>query len=581
MNYLTSLETAEKLGITKRMVNLLCQRGELPGAKKKGNRWIIPEETVRSKVGNGKCNCPKSGKSFNTTGICFPQEHYMVSLGLRLQKVKELVDAGKYFSINRARQFGKTTTLRQLAKYLAADYLVISMDFQMQMSNASFQSEEVFAQDFLRAFGDVLNRQDKDFAQTEAVKEILQLPVVSVPFTLTELFRRLTHLCGISKRKLVLMIDEVDSATNNQVFLDFLAQFRGYYLNRDTMAIFQSVILVGVYDIKNLKRKLRPEEEHKDNSPWNIAADFNVEMAFSADEIAEMLEEYEEDQHTGMATGKMAQEIYEYTAGYPYLVSRICQKLDTELGRKWDEQGLLEAVRLLVKEQNTLFDDMAKKLKDYPSLRDMIYAILFNGRIFPYHLGAEQIAIGSMFGFLKEVDGHVAVANRIFEIWFYNLFIAEEALSSKTYSAGEYIRDQFVEGGKLNMKLILEKFVEHFTEVYGDNSQEFVEENGRRLFLLYMKPVINGTGNYYIEARTRSMGRTDLILDYRGTRYVVEMKIWHGEEYNKRGEEQLLGYLEDYRLDCGYLLSFNFNKNKMPGVREIYLQNKTLVEAVV
>ena len=27
-----------------------------------------------------------------------------------------------------------------------------------------------------------------------------------------------------------------------------------------------------VYDVKNLKRKIRPESENKVNSPWNIAA---------------------------------------------------------------------------------------------------------------------------------------------------------------------------------------------------------------------------------------------------------------------------------------------------------------------
>ena len=46
---------------------------------------------------------------------------------------------------------------------------------------------------------------------------------------------------------------------------------------------FQSVILAGVTDIKNLKRRLQPNEEHKFNSPWNIAADFNVDMSLSAD----------------------------------------------------------------------------------------------------------------------------------------------------------------------------------------------------------------------------------------------------------------------------------------------------------
>ena len=75
------------------------------------------------------------------------------------------------------------------------------------------------------------------------------------------------------------MIDEVDSAANNQVFIDFLAQLRAQYLDREFYPGFQSVILAGVYDIKNLKRKLRPEEGHRYNSPWNIAVDFNIEFS--------------------------------------------------------------------------------------------------------------------------------------------------------------------------------------------------------------------------------------------------------------------------------------------------------------
>ena len=35
------------------------------------------------------------------------------------------------------------------------------------------------------------------------------------------------------------------------------------------------------------------------NSPWNIAADFDVDMSFSAEQIAAMLWEYETDHHTG------------------------------------------------------------------------------------------------------------------------------------------------------------------------------------------------------------------------------------------------------------------------------------------
>lgn len=72
-----------------------------------------------------------------------------------------------------------------------------------------------------------------------------------------------------------------------------------------------------------------------------------------------------------------------------------------------------------------------------------------------------------------------------------------------------------------------------------------------------------------------------MIVDYLGEQFIVELKIWHGNEYNERGEEQLAGYLDYYHKEKGYMLSFNFNKNKNIGVHEIKAGNKTIVEAVV
>ncbi len=77
------------------------------------------------------------------------------------------------------------------------------------------------------------------------------------------------------------------------------------------------------------------------------------------------------------------------------------------------------------------------------------------------------------------------------------------------------------------------------------------------------------------------MRRTDIIVDYKCKRYIIELKIWHGDEYNRRGEEQLAGYLDYYKQDKGWLLSFNFNKNKTVGVKTIDCCGKTIVEAVV
>ncbi len=50
-------------------------------------------------------------RTFNTDGYCDPGLHYMVDLSGRLEEIKSMIDAEKYFVINRARQYGKTTIL--------------------------------------------------------------------------------------------------------------------------------------------------------------------------------------------------------------------------------------------------------------------------------------------------------------------------------------------------------------------------------------------------------------------------------------------------------------------------------------
>lgn len=57
-------------------------------------------------------------KIFNVNGDCKPNLHYMVNISERLRQIKNMVDEGQYFTINRARQYGKTTTLRALEEFL-------------------------------------------------------------------------------------------------------------------------------------------------------------------------------------------------------------------------------------------------------------------------------------------------------------------------------------------------------------------------------------------------------------------------------------------------------------------------------
>ncbi len=529
---------------------------------------------------------------FNTTAVCRPNQHYMVDISDKLWQIKEMVDAGQYFTINRARQYGKTTTLRALKQYLQEEYMVVSLDFQKLGAN-SFENENMFSITFARFFLNKLEREEiggleEMKARMGEMRDCLRTERDS--FLLFDLFLLLSGICEASDKPVVLLIDEVDTASNNQVFLDFLAQLRGYYIDRDEVPTFQSVILAGVYDIKSLKAKIRSEDAHKTNSPWNIAADFNLDMSLPEAGIAGMLEDYERDYHTGMDVKEISGLIYDYTSGYPFLVSRICKLVDEKIAGSqafpekkaaWTKDGFLAAIQLLLKEKNTLFESLTNKLADYPELKNMIYALLFGGKTVPYTPLDPSIQIAEMFGFVKQDGSNTAIANRIFETILYNQFLSEELINNKMYDAGLKEKNQFIEYGRLNMELVLEKFVRHFDDLYGDRDLNFYEEDGRRYFLLYLRPIINGNGNYYIEAETRNRERTDVIIDYGGEQIIVELKVWHGEAYNTRGEKQLLDYLSYYHLDKGYMVSFNFNKKKRIGVKEIKIGNKILVEAVV
>lgn len=526
---------------------------------------------------------------FNTEGQCEPDIHYMVRIDDRLKQIREAyVDEGKYFVINRGRQYGKTTTLFALEEYLKPDYLVVRLDFQ-ELSSAEFKDEFIFARAFAEIYVEELVNSDVENPETltEPLDSLLR---GTEAFTLRRLFVQLSKMCSDAPRPVVMMIDEVDSAGNNQVFIDFLALLRRYYLDRRRKPIFHSVILAGVYDIKNLKKRLRPEEDHQYNSPWNISAEFDVRMDFTAGQIQSMLWEYECDNQTGMDVETAAREIYDYTAGYPYLVSAICKLLDEKLPHMeefadkeniWTRAGIAEAVKILLNAREPLFDSMTRQLDIYRNLRMVIREMLYQGKRIPFSPDEESINLGIMFGFLNVKKGQVILANRIFEMRLLNMFITEEAVKSEAFQKGECDRNQFVKNKKLDMELVLTKFVAYFNEICSDKDVKFVENFGRKIFLLYLKPIINGTGNYYMEAQTRDAKRTDVIVDYLGEQFIVELKIWHGSEYNERGEQQLAEYLDYYHKDKGYMLSFNFNKNKEAGLKKIKIGNKVIVEAVV
>ena len=304
-------------------------------------------------------------------------QHYMVPIDRQVNEAARMVEDNLYFCINRGRQYGKTTTLAFLKQKLEVKgYVVFSISFE-GLPDSAYESLETLIYASLEKM--VFSMQLNTIANfsNESAQLLLDLQNRNKKYTdVQDFVATIAAIC--SKERLVLLIDEVDQAGNYPSFVKFLGVLREMYLRRDEIPTFYSVILAGVYDIKNLKLKMRPEDQHQYNSPWNIAAPFDTDMSLHADGIAVMLSEYKEDHQLDFDVKDIAQVIYDYTSGYPFLVSRICLIMD-ENKLPWNRNGVLNAVNSLLKEGNTLFDDMAKILNQFPKMSQILHAILYQG----------------------------------------------------------------------------------------------------------------------------------------------------------------------------------------------------------
>ncbi len=516
---------------------------------------------------------------FNTECACNPDRDYMVDITEKFLKTRRLIDNAKYFCINRARQFGKTTMLSTINKNLREDYLVVSISFE-DILNEIWQDTCKFCQVFCSKISFAMMMLDKannDYIDywEKASEEMLDFEILST---------KIQKFCLRSSQKIVLLIDEVDNASNNDLFVKFLGILRNLYNQRiqtsNYKLTFYSVILVGVYDIRHLKLKIRPDEESQNNSPWNVAAEYNVDLSFVPSDIANMLSAYEADHHTGMDIESISNDIYKYTSGYPVLVSAVCKYID-ENELEWTADSVQKSVKMIITNDDfSLTKNLIKYIEDYNDLKTLLKAMLLDDFTFDYEAKNPPARIAKMFAIIsKDQYGKAKIHNIIFQQVLYNYFINEEIFAKLKK---EPIKSQFIQNGTLNMENIIRRFSDLMHEEYRDRDQKFIEQQGRLLFLCFLKPIINGTGFYYVEPQTRENARMDLVVTYNHKEYIIELKIWHGTKYEPDGKIQLAEYLETRGADEGYLVTFSFLKNKTEEEPEWKEQDgKRIFEAVI
>lgn len=494
-------------------------------------------------------------KEFNVTGACFPHEHYMADTSAKFKAITRLVEQGKYFTINRPRQYGKTTMLFALANALkqTGEYVVFRTSFE-GVGDDAFLKEQSFCTLFL----DLLLSEAETWGHTELATLLSE--AMSDTVSLRQLSKKITELAIKADKKLVLLIDEVDKSSNNQLFISFLGMLRDKYLLRQQSPTFHSVVLTGVHDVKSLKLKLRPDEEKKFNSPWNIAADFKVDMNLQPTEIVPMLEEYTVDRGVRVDTLAVADRLFYYTSGYPFLVSKICKIFDEELlaekaEKTWTTHDVDVAARQLVKETNTNFDELSKNLDNNPDLYRLTQSIAIDSEQYPFNPNNPTAQLGILYGIFANRNG-LAIHNRIYQEVITNKMMFLMQFENRTLLQ-RYDTAFGLPGNRLDIQKVLLKFQELMRYEHHKENGKLLEREARLVFLAFLSPILNSHGYALKEPQTSEEKRLDVLVTYYQHRYVIELKLWYGQTAHEAGLNQLADYLDRLGLDEGFLLIFD------------------------
>ena len=487
---------------------------------------------------------------FNTSGSCMPSEHYMLPPERRLGRVMELIEQGRYFTLHAGRQTGKTTSARWLVNhYREIGKLAVAW---VDLEIAREQSDPG------KAFRTIFNMLDRwvslqvpQFTPNPARGEWLDDPASAV-------LRYLTDLAERSAKPIVLLFDEADGLVG-EAMVSFLTQLRSGYLGRDRSAFPHSIALVGMRQVRDYV--LATEDRQavswlETTSPFNITAESQTLVPFSCVEIEELLL-----QHT-TATGQRfeaeaAAQVCELSQGHPWLVNALADQAVRNVRDRAipiTRAHVESAKDTLILERRTHIDSLMARLNE-PRIRRVIEPMLMGDRTgqdvlnddFAYVLGLGLLTIRS---------GRYEIANPIYrEVIPRALGFDQQA--QLMVEPAWYVKPD----GSLSVASLLAAFQEFWREDGHLAAEGFTyREAGPHLMLMsFLQRVVNGGGRI---SREYGLGRgaLDLLIEWKGERHVVEVKLRRGPATDEKAVRQLQKYLDGLDLTEGWLVLFDLRK---------------------
>jgi len=493
----------------------------------------------------------KPKRVFEKSGVVVPEMSFYVPLenvvNSDKQDIQTMIDKGRYFSIFAPRQSGKTTFFKETCRELHNNptYVAIILSFQNYQDLDKTQFYALIERYLYSQLKSRLKEVGCD--KSETVNRFLDSHHLTEHISFRLLFEELNQL--IQFKKIVIFIDEFDGIPLNQL-KNFLTSLRELYQNYKGVKqkALYSFDLVGIRNITKLVVG--------GVSPFNIAD--QVELPpFSLKNVQDLYAQYTEETNQPF-TDEAVKTVYEETRGQPWLVNRLGTILTVNVKpgtvESIDRKDVEKAIQILLKERNDHFDNLYEKAVLY---KETFIEIVFDN--VEYNPDDQDHTWLEQYGLVKNKEDHAVVANNIYKARYIKTFF-KEVKAYEDLSLQEYL----VPGNRLDMKRILLNFERYVTQIgvkaFYTHEKPY-EKTGQFLLTAWLYQFVKGEqGDLRYEVLS-GLGRLDIMLIYKGRKYIIETKVNRHDDVRwiiEEGVLQLSGkYLATEGTTEGYLVVFD------------------------
>ena len=493
-------------------------------------------------------------RKFNTTGPCFPDEHYMLPALDRLPGIRELVADGNYFVVHAPRQTGKTTALKALVREIneKGDMLAVYCTLETLQNRSDPEKTNIAIRDLIAD-----NVEMSPFYAPVANAPDLRSDRGGVGLAVRTV---LQNACRASGKPVVVFFDEADCLVGDAL-ISFLRQLRDGYVNRKEIPFPKSIALVGMLDVRDYKAQIRPDGESLGQiSPFNIIAEDMLIPNFVESDIRALYTQHTAETGQVFADG-VVEDVWRLTRGQPWLVNAIAHECVAKIHAFRYAEPItvadVEAAKeAIIRRRDTHVDSLMERMRE-PRVRRLVEPLIL-GDDTELTANDDDWRFITDLGLLRVERGTLVPANPMYaEIIGRYLSHGEQDRMIRSVPETPWVKDD-----GLDMAGLMAAFQRFWRENSGADRDimGYREAVPHLVLMAFLQRVTNGGGHINREMAL-GQGRLDLCVEFRGARYAIEVKT----SANFKGEksyEQCAKYLDELGLSEGWMPIFDKSKDK-------------------